>query len=136
MNILLNNYCNLKCDYCFANKVLEEDKKGLSLKDFRWLLEFLKNSKDGNIRLIGGEPTLHPNFTDFILESSQRDFINSIHVFTNGTYPYRYNELFNLVSNRKRVSLLVNFNEKESVGEKKYKQTLVNLDRLLSLIHI
>ncbi len=29
MNIILNTYCNLKCNYCFADEYMEENVKTL-----------------------------------------------------------------------------------------------------------
>ncbi|MFH1868901.1 MAG: radical SAM protein [Candidatus Omnitrophota bacterium] len=66
MNILFTNYCNLKCDYCFAKGTLggsEYTKKSyISLDNLKIALNFLKNSKQTRVGVIGGEPTLHPEF--------------------------------------------------------------------------
>ena len=60
MNIIINNYCNLTCEYCFAKDVMEEQRQQMTLEQFQWALDFLDASNDGNIRIVGGEPTLHP----------------------------------------------------------------------------
>lgn len=38
------------------------------MEDFEWLLDFLKRSGENQVRLIGGEPTLHPQFIKFVLK--------------------------------------------------------------------
>lgn len=130
MNILLNNYCNLSCEYCFANKVMKENRKNMDIEDFRWLLKFLKKSNRSEVRLIGGEPTLHPHFLEILLESSENNYINHVHLFTNGTYPSKYNELYKLISSKKRFSILMNVNSKNKVGNKNYKRMINNINIL------
>lgn len=117
MNILLNNYCNLSCEYCFANKVLKEDRQIMSMEDFKFVLDFLRRSNDGNVRLIGGEPTLHPKFHDIFLEAVMSPWVNSVLVFTNGTYDDKIGDLLYLGALHKPVSVLINYNSPESVGK-------------------
>jgi uncharacterized radical SAM superfamily Fe-S cluster-containing enzyme len=133
MNILLNNYCNLDCNYCFANEILDKDKEKMTLDNFRWLLGLLERSNNKEVRLIGGEPTLHPNFTDFVLEAGKNTSINKILIFTNGTYPERYNYLFDVISKNNQVSLLINFNHKNDINSKKYNQIMNNIQILSNL---
>jgi organic radical activating enzyme len=38
----------------------------MSIEDFIYVLNFLTKSKSYEIGLLGGEPTLHPNFLDFL----------------------------------------------------------------------
>jgi len=40
----------------------------MSITDFRWLLDFLRESNMREVRLIGGEPTLHPRFVQLLQE--------------------------------------------------------------------
>lgn len=70
-NIVVSNACNMKCSYCFASQHLQEDASNaenrfISLHDFEKRLDFLNRSNIDQIRLIGGEPTLHPHFIDLI----------------------------------------------------------------------
>lgn len=54
----------------------------ISLADFTQRLDFLKRSNIHEIRLIGGEPTLHPQFPDLIRLAQQRG--KHIVIFTHG----------------------------------------------------
>jgi len=91
MNLILNSYCNLKCNYCFADEYMEETVKttGKSMEiDFfkNDLLPRIKNAPV--INLMGGEPTLHPQFTDIF--NSIFEVIppfSSYGVFSNGLMP-------------------------------------------------
>lgn len=130
MNIIINNYCNLNCEYCFANDVIAENKKSMTLKDFHWVLDFIRESGRKEVRIIGGEPTLHPQFSEFVLESLRQPFINHLHVFTNGTYNERIGYLFHIASLSKGVSLLINLNDPSVIGKEKTKVIAKNLDSL------
>lgn len=118
MNILLNNYCNLNCDYCFANKVREEHKQNMKLEDFKWLLDFLARSRDGNVRLIGGEPTLHPQFKEFAIEAAMSG-AKHIHIFSNGIFSPQIGYFLMCLSSRVGVSTLLNFNHPDIIGPEK-----------------
>ena len=69
MNIILNTYCNLKCNYCFADEYMEENVKTPDKSmDFDFFnTELLPRIKSASlINFMGGEPTLHPHFTDIL----------------------------------------------------------------------
>jgi len=61
----------------------------MSLEDFKWLIDFSKRSGVYEVRLIGGEPTLHPQFLEIIQELLFDDEITHIHIFSNGTFNER-----------------------------------------------
>ncbi len=67
MNIILNSYCNLTCNYCFADEYMEETVKtpGKSM-EFDFFLDDLlpKIRSHPVINFMGGEPTLHPRFDE------------------------------------------------------------------------
>lgn len=67
MNILLTNECSASCTYCFAKE--EQHKtvnKYMKIEDFVYLLDLLRDSNIGEVRLLGGEPTLHPHFAHIL----------------------------------------------------------------------
>ena len=68
-NIAFINYCNLSCPYCFANEFIEEKKQLISEEQLKKILNFLKLNKQNQakIGIIGGEPTLHPDFKKLLL---------------------------------------------------------------------
>lgn len=83
-NLLLTQRCVRSCPYCFAKKhmVTSNPDDILSWEDLIYLADFLESSGERRISLLGGEPTLHPEFTDFLIYLLERNF--SITVFTSG----------------------------------------------------
>lgn len=92
MNILLSRYCNRHCSFCFAQKRLGKQaatggETFMSRDNIRKIIETLKRSGDMVLKLLGGEPTLHPEFVEIVQEAVDNGF--SVHVFTNGMMPAR-----------------------------------------------
>ena len=88
MNIILNSYCNLSCNYCFADEYMEEtvNTPGKSMEYDYFLNEFLPKIKNAPIiNFMGGEPTLHPRFNDIFQNTYDRILPYYHHSeFTNG----------------------------------------------------
>ena len=96
-NIAITTYCNLHCPYCFADTMINtEDIKNISLEQFEFTLKWLertpKNQSAIMLGLIGGEPTLHPQFKEILKLSDQFLTKNKGHgiLFTNGVYLEQY----------------------------------------------
>ncbi len=53
--------CNASCSYCFLNKDSRASKE-MSLDDAEKLFKWLSERDVENMSLIGGEPTIHPEF--------------------------------------------------------------------------
>lgn len=87
-NVLITNYCNQNCSFCFAKKLMahKRESKEMSLNDFKVLIKKIKAEDINNkmIKFLGGEPTLHSQF-DQIIEYSATKFA-SISIFTNGIF--------------------------------------------------
>ena len=83
-NVLLTNHCVRSCPYCFAKKYMSEEKTDdfLSWENLIYIADFLQAAGDNRFSLLGGEPTLHPDFNDFVLYLLERNF--HVHVFTSG----------------------------------------------------
>lgn len=118
-NIMINSYCNLKCPYCFAdNEISDCGVKNMSIDDFEKIIEWHKNNNMRSIRIIGGEPTLHPNFIDFIYRILGDEFFEGIHIFSNMTFNDEVKTALIDFSTEKRLSFLPNFNEEIVIGSK------------------
>lgn len=64
MNYIITKSCNKNCSYCFASHSREEDRTSvMTLENFK---EYIEKYKDKNIKLLGGEPTAHPEFLEFL----------------------------------------------------------------------
>ncbi len=66
IDLSLNNYCNLSCEFCYMSSKPISAGEHLSMEDFDALLEKMKKSRVLQIALGGGEPTLHPQFTEIL----------------------------------------------------------------------
>lgn len=126
-NVIIDSYCNLRCPYCFANDVIERSKDFIDVAQFDRILEFVVNSKEKRIGLIGGEPLLHPEFRticEHIILQTPRDFIAVI--YTNGLLLDRY---LDIISNN-HFRMLININSPKDQGEANYQKLLANLDKV------
>ena len=91
-NLVVSNVCNQQCPYCFAEDYFQATQADnhshfISVDAFEARLDFLEHSGIDEIRLIGGEPTLHPQFPELIRRARLRS--KRILVFTNGLLPAR-----------------------------------------------
>ncbi len=105
-NVLLTTRCNLKCPYCFAQEKLGDGQKlTISLSDIEKVIGFLKRSNHPYFRAMGGEPTLHPDFTRIMQMALENDM--HFDLLSNATWPDHFNEIFQRVSPR-RMDFLLN----------------------------
>jgi len=87
-NLMLTSRCNLDCDFCFAIDIMgSASKTGLevSFDVFQKYIDYLDRSGLGQVRLLGGEPTLHPEFPRFLEYARSRD--KTVLIFSNGLIP-------------------------------------------------
>ncbi|MBE6196343.1 MAG: hypothetical protein E7137_04535 [Rikenellaceae bacterium] len=83
-NLMLTNWCNYKCPYCFGmdRMVPAVAKQAMTDETFLGILSWLdKTNYRRPIHLMGGEPTLHPKFEWIVNTLLERDF--PITVFSN-----------------------------------------------------
>lgn len=83
-NVLLTQRCVRSCPYCFARKYLSESQlqQTISWEDLIYAADLQQMSGERSLSLLGGEPTLHPEFLDFVLYLVARGF--HVTVFTSG----------------------------------------------------
>jgi hypothetical protein len=88
-NLAISATCNMSCSFCFAKEQMigasQDSLSFISLEAFDEQLAFLARSDIDQVRLIGGEPTLHPRFPELV----QRAHGHHIVVFTSGLVPER-----------------------------------------------
>lgn len=78
--VLITENCNANCPTCF-NKDIRCGRE-MSLETFERLCVYLKEEgKIAKLKIMGGEPTVHPHFKECI-EFAQTQF-DSVHIFTN-----------------------------------------------------
>lgn len=130
-NIAIVNYCNLKCPYCFADDMIKNDNLTMSLEDYTKLLDFILKNPMDKIGIIGGEPTLHPQFLEILkLTKEKCDQANNKHLpilFTNGI------ELQPFLPHLKDFNVLLNYNDPSrmtSIQKTKLFATLEEINKL------
>lgn len=127
MNIAIINYCNLKCPYCFADDMIQEESKCLSVDDFKKILDFACRTPRNYIGIIGGEPTLHPQFKEILAEVNKycKQFDTGATLFTNGINLEPY-----LADISERIGILINCNSPKYMGAEKFSKQRKVLDHL------
>lgn len=131
VNLLLTTYCNNNCPYCFAKNKVEIDRdvginsEQITLENARYVAKFFKKHK--YMGLLGGEPTLHPQFgeiVDIFLNEGYR-----VNIFTNGLFSQK---VLDFVRSRPKdkISFLFNINNPELQGEKRWERLNYNLTEL------
>ncbi len=112
-NILLTERCVRSCPYCFAKEHMAgAEEKVLAWEDLIYLADFFEASGEKAFSLLGGEPTLHPHFVDFVLYLVERGF--RVNVFTSGiTSNSKLAEMSRYLSNihPAQLSFVVNLND-------------------------
>ncbi len=108
-NLIISTICPMRCSFCFAGQQTGRASGGsspyISLDEFDRRLAFLDRSGIGEVRLMGGEPTLHPQFPELVGRARGRRIV----VFTNGLIPERaLSCLENLPENECTVLLNMN----------------------------
>ena len=111
-NILLTNYCNRSCPYCFAKEKVSKQRRAdghknlnISIENVDYIIEFLKRSNHRIFSILGGEPTLHPQFTQIIDQVLENNFI--VRLFSNGLMGWEKQKYIF----RQNIDIILNINE-------------------------
>jgi MoaA/NifB/PqqE/SkfB family radical SAM enzyme len=117
MNLIITNTCNRACPYCFArNKVHLDGEQNnsaansITLDSVHIYLDFLSRSQLKEFKILGGEPTLHPEFCAIVDAGLNHPAGLNVVVFTNGLWPEIVRSFFS-GSHTSRVKFVVNINE-------------------------
>ena len=141
-NLLLTESCVRHCPYCFAKQYMENEsnQNTLTKENVLYVADFLKRSDFSSISLLGGEPLIHPQVSDYIDYLLNMDFY--ITIFTSGIMPTsKYKSFVDRILGlteeyNNKLSFVVNVNEPrfspKSELEKVYK-FLSDLGDLCSL---
>ncbi len=128
-NLLLTTTCVRSCPYCFAKSEMKEANPGdlLSWENLIYLADFLALSTEKHISLLGGEPTLHPSYVDFVLYLLERGF--HITTFTSGILsPGRLEELKQFITPLPvdRLNFVCNLNDPEQTPASEKEQARIS----------
>ncbi len=115
MNLILTTDCQRKCSYCFAKENINNPMQ-FTMENFKKAVNWLEKDIPDRIALLGGEPTLHPLFIDFLDYTLSKKLETM--VFTNAMIEDMdfYHEVIkiaikNKVSGFKNLGFCVNLNE-------------------------
>ncbi len=109
VHVLINQSCKGNCEYCFFTKYLDKPEY-MSVSDFKKLIYFLKKSRlDSPLKILGGEPTDHPEIMeifDFLYQERFR-FV----LITNGLFRQPIlNKIIDLMNQGVLMNLALNAN--------------------------
>lgn len=129
-NIAIVNYCNLKCKYCFADDMIQEEKNAMTLDDYKKVLMFIAKTPKNHIGIIGGEPTLHPDFIEILKETNKycQECNTDATLFTNGIELEQFMPYIG-----DRIGLLINCNSPVDQPPELYKKHIDTLDHLYEM---
>ncbi len=129
-NLSITNVCNKKCVYCFAGDTLDEyGKTYMDIETYIEALNYLERSGIKQARLLGGEPTLHPDFISFVSLALDREL--DIMLFSNGLISDKVLNYLNTIPVGK-LSILLNTihpNENNKIGSNRQKEVMKNLGK-------
>jgi hypothetical protein len=87
-NLSIIARCNRRCSYCFATEPLADAglaDQVMSWETFENALDYLERSDISQVKLLGGEPTLHRDFARMVDRALERGF--NLLVFSGGLMP-------------------------------------------------
>lgn len=130
LNLILTRACNRACDYCFALDLAGEKESSplhMDRETFDRALELADRSRATEIRILGGEPTLHPEFVEYVKSALNRRL--AVRIFTNGLMPESVGD-FLAGCDEHQVRLLVNVNQKSTYTDRQWQMLCQNLELL------
>jgi len=98
LEINIVEHCNLTCVHCDHSSPLLPKKNIDPMELKKWLDVLSKNTKVIELRIVGGEPLLHPNICDVVKVIYNSKISESLLLVTNGTLLKQFPEdLFNFL---------------------------------------
>ena len=126
-NIMVNEACNLRCPYCFAEEFVNKNTKEMTLEDFKKALEFaLSDEGMGQVGIIGGEPLLYTHINEVMNIAIDDQRTDIVMIYTNAVELERLDPE---ILNSDKLRMLVNCNSPEDMGEKAFEKMRQNLLR-------
>ncbi len=128
MNLIITNACRNRCSYCFASEIIaagSAKQTHMSMANFEFCLEFLRRSGVSTLKLLGGEPMLHPQIRDMFILASSNVFVKHIELFTSGRFPTEH--LQSLAEVRPKLGVVFNLNEERDYTQSALEETMGSL---------
>jgi Radical SAM superfamily/4Fe-4S single cluster domain len=126
LNLIVTTRCNRACSYCFAQSKSREDgespgatRTDVTIEEVETYLAFLESGSIREMKILGGEPTLHPELERILDCGLSRGF--DITVFTNGLWNGAARDLFR-DEKTANVGFIFNINEPSVTPEAEAKR--------------
>lgn len=87
VDVYITSQCNRRCTYCFLTADFLASRMHMSMGLYDRILFWSQKHGVGEITLLGGEPSLHPEFTTMV--TMAHDTGMDVRVVTNGTTRFR-----------------------------------------------
>lgn len=107
-NIAITSQCNRNCSYCFTQQEYQAGANSVGhmpLDIYEQTLDFVVRSGINQIRMLGGEPTLHPDFILYLELALKTG--RPVRLFSNGLMPENVLEFINTVPDEK-INIVLN----------------------------
>ncbi len=116
MNFIITKKCDKGCSYCFTDKNdrSNQNQKDMSLDDIKEILYKFPQTTSA-VRLLGGEPTQHPQFTEILEELLFKRETEHLFIISNFLFDKKILDYFVYILRdknlRSKVSFLANGTE-------------------------
>lgn len=108
--INLTNKCNRECPFCCAFSK-PDNNTFLNFNQFQSIINYHNDLKEPyEVELEGGEPLLHPQFTDIINFLTQQKLLQTLIVISNGVLIDKYIEFLYTASQKKKIVMKFSVN--------------------------
>ncbi len=134
-NISITLACNRHCAYCFAGATMRAataDTRHMTRERYLSVLALLERSGVPVVRLLGGEPTLHPDLTWMIQRAFARKF--RVVLFSNGAMRPSSREALAALAADGNLKVLLNLNRDALDGKQEEATLRATLQQLGSSV--
>ncbi len=129
-NIMVNEACNLRCPYCFAEEFVNKSPKEMTLGNFRTALDFiLRDKSDRQVGIIGGEPLLYTHIDEAMRIALSDHRSEHVMIYTNAV---ELDRLAPEILEHSKFRMLINCNSPEDMGAKAFEKMRQNILRFQS----
>jgi len=124
-NIMVNEACNLRCPYCFAEEFVNHDPKEMTFEDFLEALNFiLRDGTERQVGIIGGEPLLYSYINEAMRAALVDLRADLVMLYTNAV---DLDRLSREILESTKFRMLVNCNSPADMGERAFEKMRQNL---------
>lgn len=87
VDVYITSQCNRRCSYCFLTSDFLASRTRMSVDTYAQILSWSQRHGIGEITLLGGEPSLHPDFAKMVGMAYEKDM--QVRVVTNGNRKFQ-----------------------------------------------